>query len=273
PEHPLAHDVAGSRESIRGISREELLQYMAWGYTPERAVLSVAGPVTHSQVRDLSEPLLHDWSGADGVRPTPVAALEGPVACVTRRPIEQSHLVIGLRGPSRQEDARFAFSLLNTLLGDGMSSRLFTEIREERGLAYSIYSSATNFHDTGAFSIYAGVDSDNLHDTIQATLQQLHRLREEPVGDEELAMTKAYARGRTLLRLEDSGANASWVGGQLALTGEILTPDEVLARVDAVTTEEIQAVARRFFRDDQLVMSLVGPVAEEADWPSLLRVE
>ncbi len=273
PNHPLAHDIAGSRESVHGMSRDDLLGYMQQGYTPERTVFSVAGAITHLQVRDLLEPMLGDWSATDDVRLAPARPLKGPIARAMHRPVEQCHLLLGTRAPSRFEQERFAFSILNIILGDGMSSRLFTEIREELGLAYSIYAYGSHLADTGAFAVYAGVDSTRVHDAIHAILGQLHRLREEPVSADELAMTKAYARGRTLLRLEDSGANASWVGSQLALSEGILTPDEVLTRLDSVTAEDIQAVARRLFRDDTLVMSLVGPVDESADWASLLRVE
>ncbi len=273
PGHPLAQDVAGTRESVGAMSRDDLLGYMAQGYTPARTVITVAGPVSHAQVEELVAPLLGGWDGNSEFPTPPAPAATGPSARALFRPVEQSHLLLGSRAPSRFDKERFAFSLMTTLLGDGMSSRLFTEIREERALAYSVYAYVSQLADTGQFAVYAGVDSDNLHETIEAVQQQLHRLREEPVGVEELAMTKAYARGRTLLRLEDSGANAGWVGSQLLLTDSILTPEEVLGQLDAVTPEDIQAIARHYFRDDALTMSIVGPVDEDADWAGLLGVE
>jgi predicted Zn-dependent peptidase len=273
PDHPLGADIAGTRDSVRGISRDDLCAFMTQGYRPEQAVVAVAGSADHQEIRDLIFPLLADWQPGNGLHFRPATPMQGPVALVTRRPLEQAHLLLGMRGLNRFDDDRFALSLLTIILGEGMSSRLFTEIREERGLAYSVYAYTAQLLDTGAFAIYAGVDRENLRDAIAAVLAQLHRLREEPVLDVELAMAKAYARGRTLLRLEDSGANAGWIGSQLTLTGRILTPDEVLARLDQVTAEDIMQVARRIFRNDSLVLSVVGPVNESDDWSSLLEVE
>jgi predicted Zn-dependent peptidase len=273
PDHPLGADIAGTRESVRGTSRDDLCAFMDRSYRPERAVVAIAGPSDHQTISDLISPLLADWQTGNGLHFRPAAPMQGPAALVTNRPLEQAHFLLGMRGLDRFDDDRFALSLLTIILGEGMSSRLFTEIREERGLAYSVYAYAMQLLDTGAFAIYAGVDARNLGDAIAAVLGQLHRLREEPVSAVELAMAKAYARGRTLLRLEDSGANAGWIGSQMALTGRILTPDEVLARLDQVTAGDITQVARRLFRNDSLVLSVVGPVDESEDWQSLLVVE
>lgn len=273
PNHPLGTDIAGTRESVAGLTRETLLTYKARGYAPERTVVTVAGPITHTEVRDLIEPMLGDWQAVDGMTFAPAQPFTGPVARALHRPVEQAHFLLGMRGLNRFDEDRFALSLLNIILGEGMSSRLFIQIREELALAYSIYSGPSTYLDTGGFIVYAALDGDNLHDAIGAVLGQLHRFREEPLSEEELAFAKAYSKGRTLLRLEDSGANAGWVGGQLALSNLILTPDEVLERIDRVTVEDVQRVARNLFRDDALALSVVGPVDEEADWLDGLTVE
>ncbi|MBA3532574.1 MAG: insulinase family protein [Ardenticatenales bacterium] len=273
PGHALARDIAGSRESVRGLTREALRSFMERAYTPAHTVLAVAGALTHAGVRDLLQPILGSWPGGDGFGYTSALPLPGPTARAMHRPIEQSHFLLGTRALSRFDEDRFAFSLLNIILGEGMSSRLFTEIREKRGLAYTVYGHTLQLMDTGSFAVYAGLDSDNLQEAIEAVLEQLNLLREKAVSAEELAMAKAYARGRTLLRLEDSGANAGWVGGQLAMSNTILTPDEVLGRLDKVTQDDILRVARRLFRDDALVLSLVGPVDEDEPWAEMLKVE
>ena len=273
PNHPLGRDIAGTRESVRGITREGLLNYMAQGYSPKHSVISIAGAVTHEKVRDLIGPMLADWRGGNGLHAEPVQPFNGPITRVLHRPIEQCHLLLGLRSLGRTDEERFALSLLNIILGTGMSSRLFVEIREQMGLAYSVYCYTNLMSETGSFAIYAGVDSNNLKACIEAILDQLHRLRTKFVSHEELAMAKAYARGRTLLRLEDTGANASWVGNQLALVGAIQTPEQILDRIDEVTQEEIQRVACRLFRDDALTLSLVGPIKEMSDGQNLLKVE
>lgn len=273
PVHPLGHDVAGSRESVRGITREGLLDYMARGYSPSRAVVAVAGAVEHGQVEALIAPLLSGWDGNHPFEALPAQPFRGPVARALHRPVEQSHILLGMRAPDRTHPDRFALSLLNIILGEGMSSRLFVEIREELGLAYTVYSYITAMNDTGSFTVYAGVDREQVNEALAAILAQLHRLREQLVSEEELRLAKSYARGRTLLRLEDSGANAGWVGGQLAMSHVIQTPDEVLELLDRVSAEDIQRVARALIRDDALALSIVGPVDEDSDWQRHLRVE
>ncbi len=273
PNHSLGRDIAGSRESVRGITREDLLTYMAQGYTPQNTVIAVAGCITHQKVYDVLEPMLADWTGMQELETEEIRPFEGPVVRVLQRPIEQCHILLGLRTFGRSNKKRFALSLLNIILGSGMSSRLFVEIREQMGLAYSVYSYSHLLREAGTFAICAAVDNSNVQACIQALIAQLHRLRTTYVSDEELTMAKAYARGRTLLRLEDSGANASWVGNQLALTNDIQTPEQVLAEIDRVTREDIQNVACELFRDQEIALSLVGPIEDSDDWRRLLKVE
>jgi predicted Zn-dependent peptidase len=273
PTHPLGRDIAGSRESVSQITRQQLLDYMMTGYVPQRIVVTVAGAITHQKVCDLLIDKLSDWRGEDKLKLRLADPFKGSIARALYRPVEQSHLLLGMQAPHRTDERRFALSLLNIILGGGMSSRLFVNIREELGLAYSVYSYNYAMLETGSFVIYAAVDSKNLDATIKAILHELNLLRSKPVSDEELKMAKAYARGRTLLRLEDSGANAGWVGSQLALLDEIQRPEELLDCLDQVTKEDIQRVATDLFHDDALALSIVGPVDEEADWLPLLTLQ
>ena len=271
--HPLGRDIAGSHESVRGLSRDDLLSYMRQGYAPQNTVIAVAGSITHQQVRDVISPMLADWQADHTLRAKEVLPFEGPSVQLLQRPIEQCHMLLGVRNFGRSNNQRYALSLLNIILGSGMSSRLFVEIREQMGLAYSVYSYTNLLRETGTSAIYAAVDSSNVQPCLKALIEQLHRLRTTSVTAEELAMAKAYARGRTLLRLEDTGANTSWVGNQLALTGEIQTPEQILAKIDRVTQEDIQNVARDLFRDQALALSLVGPIEDDYNWHHLLKVE
>lgn len=273
PDHPLGRDVAGSRSSVRRIDRSALLDYFRQSYQPERVVLSVAGNVTHEQVAAQIERLSAGWRGGDALPLLAARQLDGPLTRAAHRPVEQCHLLLGCRAVDWFSPDRFALTLLDIILGEGMSSRLFTRIREERGLAYSIYSYSSHLQDSGSFAVCAGVDESDLDETIHAVLEELHRLREEPVAEEELAMAKAYIRGRTHLQLEDTGTNASWVGQQLAVIGQVVTPSTLLAQLDAVTAADIQRLARTLFRDEALALSVVGPVDENRDWVALLKVE
>lgn len=273
PNHPLGRDIAGTRETVRGLTRNALLEYMAQGYTPDNTVVAIAGPITHDQARDVVGDLLHDWHGGNQLSAIMATPTIGPRTKALYRPVEQSHVVLTTRAYDRFHPDRFALSLLNGLLGEGMSSRLFIAIREELGLAYSVYSYTGSMQDAGTFAVYAAVDGGQVEETVKATLEQLHRLREEPITPEELALAKSYVRGSLLLSLEHSGANAGWVGNRLVTAGYIATPDEVVAKFNAVTSEDIQRVARDLFRDDTLLLSVVGPVEEGQDWERLLKVE
>jgi predicted Zn-dependent peptidase len=273
PHHPLGRDIAGSRESVRGLSRTALLDYMAKGYSPANAVVAVAGGVTHAQVVDRVGQLLGHWQAPHTLTTIPYIGKPEARVTVVHRPVEQTHIVLTTHALHRHHPDRFALSLLNSILGEGMSSRLFIEIREERGLAYSVYSYVNALNDTGTFSIYAAVEPEQTETTIRAIIGELNRLREELIGEEELGYAKAYVRGSLLLSLEHSGANAGWVGNRLIISNTIPTPEEVVAQFERVTSTDIQRVARELFRDEALLLSLVGPVNEQRDWQALLRVE
>ena len=175
---------------------------------------------------------------------------------------EQAHLCLALSGLPLLHPKRFSLDLLNVVLGEGMSSRLFTEIRDKMGLAYNIHSYAEHFADTGSMAVYAGVEPKNVPVAIKAILEQLARLK-EPVPQAELTKAKELSKGRLLLRMEDSRAVAGWTGGQEILTKRILSVDEVLDIVDAITAEEIKELADELLVASQLRLAVVGPVAEE----------
>lgn len=273
PHHALGRDIAGTRESVRALNRDALLEFMARGYAPSNAVVAVAGGITHAQVVDTFGELLGDWQGNHTLTTIPYLGKPETRVNVVNRAVEQTHIVLTTHAFHRFHPDRFALSLLNSVLGEGMSSRLFVEIREERGLAYSIYSYVSSLNDTGTFAVYAAVDQEQAETTIQAILGELHRLRVEPIGEEELGFAKAYMRGSLLLSLEHSGANAGWVGNRLISSNTIPTPEEVVANFERVTSTDIQRVAQELFRDEALLLSLVGPIKSKKSWESLLKVE
>jgi predicted Zn-dependent peptidase len=176
-----------------------------------------------------------------------------------------------LNGLSLLHPKRFILDLLNVILGEGMSSRLFTEIRDRLGLAYSIYSYADHLLDSGAVTVYAGVEPGNLRVTIKAVLEQLARLK-ETVPEDELVKAKELAKGRLLLRTEDSRSVAGWMGGQEVLTGRILSVDRVTKIIDAITADEIKGLARELLVESQLRLAVVGPVAEGEPLEKLLKL-
>ncbi|MFQ5925759.1 MAG: M16 family metallopeptidase, partial [Dehalococcoidia bacterium] len=261
PNQPLGRDVAGSKETVAALSREMLLEYLSRQYVPNNTVVSVAGDIGDEEVLASLSSVFGDWTTRTPQPPFPAEEGQGePRLHIEHRNTEQAHLCLSLRGLSALHPDRFNLDLLNVILGEGMSSRLFLEIRERRGLAYDIHSSVDHFLDSGAVTIYAGVDPKRIDATIEAILEELRRLK-DGVPALELAKAKEMAKGRLLLRMEDTRNVAGWVGGQELLTGSILTVDEVVSIIDAITSENLERVARELFLAEKLNLAIVGPIA------------
>ncbi len=272
PGHPLGRDIAGSKQSVLATTRETMLDFLARQYLPGNMVVAVAGDIQHEEAVAAVGRVIGNWAGLGP--PSGYEAYRGGKArrlSIERRDIEQVHLYLALPGLSLGHPKRFTLDLLNVILGEGMSSRLFTEIRDRLGLAYSIYSYVEHFHDTGSVAIYAGVEPKNLQVAIRAILEQLSRLK-ETVSEPELAKAKELAKGRLLLRMEDSRSVAGWLGGQEALTGQVLTVSQVQAIIDAITAEELESLARGLMTSRRLRLALVGPVAKDEPLEGLLRL-
>jgi predicted Zn-dependent peptidase len=269
----LGREVAGTRDTVEGLTREILLDYKARHYTPGNLVISIAGDISQERALELITSRLADWPAAPTASWTPNPIPVGvPRARLETRPTEQTNLCLLTPGLAHTDQRHYALTLLNAALGDGMSSRLFIEIRERLGLAYDIGSAPTYYHDTGAFSISAGVEPKRAAPTIAAIARELKRLREEPLSAEELARAKEYTKGRMALRLEDTATVAAWMGGQEIVTGEPLELDEVMARLDATQSEDIQKLAQDLFREEALRLAIIGPQKGLAEFERVLQV-
>ncbi len=266
PNHPLGRDIAGTRESVAGISRGSLLAYLASHYLPGATILGMAGQICHQEAVALAERYLGEWAPGSppAWEPAPPDH-NGPTLQVEFRPTEQAHLAFSFSAPSRSDPRRSAVRLLNVVLGDGMRSRLFQEVRERLGLAYSVDSWASSLQDTGSLGIYAGVGVDRVQDTIRAILHQLELLRQEPVPEDELERAKQYIRGRLLLSLENPFAVGSWYARQELQGPDVLEPEESVALLEAVQAAELQALATDLFQLSRLNLAIVGPFAQDGD--------
>lgn len=273
PEQPLGRDVAGSEATVRAITREMAVDYLHHQYVPNNTVVSVAGAVSHEQAVDLVASAFGDWPrGLPGGWFPAVNGQQAPRTSVKYKATEQAHISLAVRGLPLPHPDRFALSLLSVILGEGMSSRLALELRERRGLCYDVHSYVNYFLDAGSFVLYAGVDPSNAREALAALLAELARLRDEEVPEEELARAKALARGRILLRMEDTRAVSDWLGAQELLAGHIRTVDEVAELTDAVTQEDLRRVARQLLVSDQLNLAVVGPFRSERRFLPLLRL-
>lgn len=260
PDHPLGWDVAGTPDSVAGLSEDALRAFIGRFYGPQNAVLSVAGAIDHQEVVSLAAQALDDWAPLPRTPFLPAPVDGAPArAAVIRKKTEQSHFALHLPGVARTDPDRFALTLTNTILGDGMSSRLFMEIRERLSLAYSVESYTSYMADTGLAGVYAAVAPARLTEAVQAVLHQLARLRDEPVGAATLAEAKEFVKGRILMSLEDTLSVVSWYGRQQAAGVEVLSAETVVQRLEAVTVDDIQRVAQRIFTASGARLAVVGP--------------
>jgi predicted Zn-dependent peptidase len=260
PDHPLGREVLGSHESVSAMTAERIREFFSLHYRPGNMVVAVAGDLDHATLVEGIESRFAGQSGGQTpIRQPPGDKVE-PLR-VVRRSTEQAHLVLACRSVNRSDPRRYALAVLNHVLGGGLSSRLFQEIRERRGLAYSVWSERVAYHDAGTVSVGMGTAPEHVPEVLDIVSSELALLGAEGITERELTIAKGNLRAETLLACEDSGARMSRIGAGLLLHGEILSVDEVLARVEALTLEEIHAAA------DELVaaprtLSVVGPFAE-----------
>jgi predicted Zn-dependent peptidase len=272
PNHPLGRDIAGTEESVGNISRDSIIRYMANHYQPDNTVVAAAGDIQHEEIVAAVSHVLGTWSGQQPL-PGYAAYLEhpGPRLRVEIRDTEQAHLCLALPGIPLLHPKRFTLDLINVILGEGMSSRLFTEIRDRLGLAYNVHSYAEHFLDSGSVTIYASVEPKNLKTAIEAILRQLDRFN-QTVPAAELSKAKEFTKGRLLLRMEDSRGVAGWIGGQEILTGNILSIDKVLSVIDDITADEIKQLADELLVGSRLRLAVVGPVKNDESLDELLKI-
>ncbi|MCC7105566.1 MAG: insulinase family protein [Chloroflexi bacterium] len=271
PDQPLGRDVGGNKETVSGLERDTIEAYLRRQYVPENIVLSVAGNITHEQVLELAHRNLGDrLGGPSGVWEPAVNGQTEPRVGIHQKRTEQAHICLALPGLSATDPDRYTLGVLNTILGEGMSSRLFLEIRERLALAYDVASSVSHYQDAGAVVLDAAVPPKQAQEAIRAMLAQIEGMK-QPVPDRELRKARDYMKGRMQLRLEDTRAVSGWLGGQELLRREIFTVDQVLEQVERVTSEDVKRVATRLFRPELLNLAVVGPFRSAVPFERVLR--
>jgi predicted Zn-dependent peptidase len=270
PENPLGRDVAGTPESVNAIDREMVLGYMAQQYVPNNILISVAGHVDHDEVVAAIDAALGDWQGGKPAAWLPAVSSNGVRCAVKYKHTEQAHVSVAVPGVPLSHPDRHAIQFLSVVLGEGMSSRLFIELREKRGLVYDVHSYAAHFLDTGAFNVYTGVDPRNAVAALQVVLAELERLRDEGPTTEELVKARELSKGRLMLRMEDTRNVSGWIGGQELLTGQVRSIEEAVAEMDAVTLEDLQRVAREIIVPARMHLAVVGPYRSDKKFAVLL---
>src|SRR5438067_4970571 len=258
PGHPLGRDIAGTQESVSRLSRDEILEYADAHYRLPNLVIGAAGSINETEVMAVVSGGLSMPPDIDGALPAlPPSPLEGPRVLVRRRETEQAHICLGARALSYLDPDRYALDLLNTVLGEGMSSRLFLNIRERLGLAYDVHSFTQKHRDTGYLGVYIGVEPTKAVDAVNAVMMELRALSQTEVAEDELARAKEFTKGRLRLELETTNGVAFWLTYQELLLGQIKTIDEELTLVDAVTADDVKRVAVEVL-SGPLQMAVVG---------------
>lgn len=257
PDHPLSPPILGTRDSILDMSRDTIAGYWGRRYSPHSVVVAVAGRVDHAELVDLVGERFGSWEGDPPERslvaPSPVARVN-----LRRRDTEQAHLVVGTTALRRDDERRHAFLVADHILGGGMSSRLFREIREQRGLAYSVHSFRMPFADTGAAAVYVGTTPNQAPQVLKLIRAELDKMMEAGLTDDELQRAKGHLQGSLALSLEDPNSRMNRLGRNEVSGVEHLSVDEIVARIEAVSHDDVLAVVREGY-GGPYVMGAVGP--------------
>jgi predicted Zn-dependent peptidase len=263
PDQVLGKEITGSKAGVSSLTREQLLSYISRRYVPNNTVVSIAGNIEHEQVISQLKLLLDTWPAKDASRNYISDDTQfSPRLRIETRAGEQTHLCLAVHGFSYSHTQRFALGLLNTVLGGGMSSRLFIEIRERRGLAYDISSYVEHFLNSGSLVVYAGIDPNNTQITTESILEQLSSLKRGIIPD-ELDRARELSKGRLQLSLEDSKNVALWLGSQELLTHRIFEIDDIINIINAITIDNLEQVANELLSSDSISLAIVGPPGHE----------
>jgi predicted Zn-dependent peptidase len=256
---PLGREICGEEADVRALSEAAIRDFWGTAYRPANTVVAIVGDLGHDEATGLVAAAFGTGNGrVPGFAPAPQLPA-GPRVMFGKRSTNQAQLCIGVPALPRDHPDSWTLAVLNTVLGDGMSSRLFLSVREELGLAYDVSSGLVEYADAGALEISAGVDPAGLPAAVQAILVELARLRDDPVPAEELGKARRYLAGGLELRMDDTRHVASWIGGQEALHDRVLTLDQALAAIDAVDAESVQRLSVQLFRDEALRLAAIAP--------------
>ncbi len=272
PNQPLGQMILGTPKTLSNLSPNDIAQYKEKTYVPNQTVVAVAGKVTHAEVMNATS----QWFPQNGNQPKmnfdPSHENQSkPESLFNEKKTEQFHLCVGVRGYERNHPKRYAQRLLSIALGENMSSRLFQEIREERGLAYDVNSSVSRFYDTGFFNVSAGLEKKKLKEALVVILKEMGKIKADKMGEDELGRAKEYFIGQFMLSLEKTMNNMLWVGENLLCGDEIPEREEIIKNIKSVTAEDIQEVAQELFVNEKLNMALIGPVKSKDEIVSELH--
>jgi len=261
--HPLGKSIIGTEATVSALTRDDLKDHIGTRYRPDRIIVSAAGNVDHAELVALAAKALGGLDGSAPARTLSTPHASGKSASKGRRDIEQTHFCLGTAAYSKHDPERFALSILNNVLGGNMSSRLFQEIREKRGLAYSVGSYGRSYQDGGHFCVYGGTSPDTYEQVLDLTRKEFAKVRKEGLTEDELTKAKTQVRGALVLGLENMNSRMNRYGDSLLAYGRVVPISEILDQYEAVTHEKIAEVAERVLDDAKLTLTSIGPSDEE----------
>ncbi|MDO7787480.1 M16 family metallopeptidase [Desulforamulus aquiferis] len=256
--HPLGRPIIGTTETVSSFTFEDLRSFMKSNYTPHRLVISVAGNVSHQQVVEKLTPIFQNLSGNEFSRELARPTHSSELNCRSKE-TEQVHMVIGSPGFSLKDESVYIAQVINTILGGGLSSRLFQEIREQRGLVYSVYSYHSSYYDTGIFGVYAGLSKQNVGQAMELIFKELKDIKQKGVTPIELQRAKDQLKGNLLLSLESVNTHMSRLGKSELYLKKVYKPEEIVEKLNKVTVEDTIRVANEIFNHDNFSMAAIGP--------------
>src|SRR5262245_5303439 len=262
PDHPLGRTILGVPESIAAFQPEKINDYYCEIFRPDNFVITAAGNLDHDHLLDLAGEYFGDLDPRGCEVPVTAPTPSAAITLRNKSELEQSHLVIGAPAPSLLSEDRYAVNLLALILGGGMSSRLFQSVREERGLVYTIFASVMPFRDCGYLNIYAGTSVEQLEETIEAIMDQLKRMKRKKVEASELQCNKDQLKASLMLNLESSSSRMNGLAQNEMNFDQFITPDEIIASVDAVTLDDLDRLANDIFQAEALSITLLGPLED-----------
>jgi predicted Zn-dependent peptidase len=258
--HPLGLPTIGHADAVKAIQRDDIIHYCRRLYSPQNMIISLAGAIP-PDVKEKLTPYFANFEGP-AVRPDQREAEIKGVLRLKQKKTEQTHLCLGTRGPSQLDEDRYAFAILENILGGSMSSRLFQEVREKRGLVYSIFATTCPFRDFGLAYVYAGTSKENLPQVLDLTLEQFVKFKKEGISQEEMEKGKEYLKGTLVLGLESTSSRMSWMTKSEFYYNRIITVDEVFEKINKVTNDDIVRLAQQYFRDEYLTLAVIGDMEE-----------
>ena len=271
PDQAMGRDVGGTSETVTRIVLDDVREYMGRQYRPNNTVIGIAGAITHSDALDLVTAATKPWEPAEPLGWEPVSPPESGAASILldNRDTEETSICIGVPGFALNDEDRYAATVLNGVLGDGMSSRLFQSLRENLGLTYDCHSSISSYRDCGALVVSCGTEPARAIEAIVATRRELSTML-HPAAESEIHKAREFIKGRLLMRMEDSRSVASWLASQELLMGDITTPDETAARIDAVTSADVVRTAERLLNGTEFRLAVVGPHDDASEFATAL---